>query len=108
MASASADDNWSPDLGELPKFKALDKWINRLERWCEEAFKELEHHEEKLKSQKDSFEEKIENLEARIAETEGVEARLQAVSDYLDDMKRGVRDLDELYDLVANDGLPLR
>lgn len=99
-APPSGAPEYTPDLGELPKFEALTAWFTKLQKWCEAAQDEFEKVDGKLELQKEGYEEKIDKLDAEIGELQGAEDTLQTLYEYMRDVKRGIRDIEELYDLV--------
>lgn len=74
--------------------KAL-AWVNKLESWCKEAFDRIDE----VEASNDTYRLREEEIEAREEENESALRALEMLEDH----RRGIRTLDEVYEAAGVD-----
>lgn len=101
-------DKQQPDLSKMPNFQAaldwikekeraghnfgpIKKWMELLEEWCQAGMDKLQEHETEEN-------EEIEQLKYKLEDAEINALAFEGVTELLEDVKRGVADMKEVYE----------
>lgn len=94
-------EDYVPDLGVVPNFEALAGWFAKLHKWCKAAADEITSLRERNAGLFGANEKLIEeNMKVG-----NYKARLESIAVAMEDVDRGVRDLDELKETIRDEAV---